>query len=230
MFPCSVTAIAGIFSFTAWSSSSSIRHAPSSSEYSVCRWRWTNSAMRHVNAETAERSPRLSLPFDGRRRLRGNIVHDAVDAFDLVDDARRDPCKQIVREAGPVGRHTVAALDRADRDRGLVGALVAHHPDALHRQEDGEALPQPRVPAGALDLFRDNGVGLAEQLEARRRHFTEDANGEAWTGKRLPDNEFFVETERAPDLAHLVLEELAQRLDQGHPHPLRQAADVVMAL
>jgi hypothetical protein len=33
----------GISSRAAWSSSSSIRHAPSSSENSVCRWRWTNS-------------------------------------------------------------------------------------------------------------------------------------------------------------------------------------------
>ena len=43
MLPCSVIAIAGIFSSTALSSSSSIRQAPSSSEYSECRWRWTNS-------------------------------------------------------------------------------------------------------------------------------------------------------------------------------------------
>src|SRR6185369_11113045 len=45
MFPCSVMAIAGIFSSTALSSSSSIRHAPSSSENSEWRWRWTNSVI-----------------------------------------------------------------------------------------------------------------------------------------------------------------------------------------
>ena len=45
MLPCSVTASAGIFSCAAWSSSSSMRQAPSSSEYSVCRWRWTKSAI-----------------------------------------------------------------------------------------------------------------------------------------------------------------------------------------
>src|SRR5258708_23083234 len=44
-FPCSVTAMARIFSAAARSSSSSIRQAPSSSENSVWRCRWTNSAM-----------------------------------------------------------------------------------------------------------------------------------------------------------------------------------------
>ncbi len=37
MLPCSVTASAGILRRAAWSSSSSMRHAPSSNEYSVCR-------------------------------------------------------------------------------------------------------------------------------------------------------------------------------------------------
>ena len=43
MLPCSVIAIAGIFSSTALSSSSSIRHAPSRSENSEWRCRWTKS-------------------------------------------------------------------------------------------------------------------------------------------------------------------------------------------
>ena len=41
--PCSVTASAGAPDCCAWSSSSPILHAPSSSEYSVCRCRCTNS-------------------------------------------------------------------------------------------------------------------------------------------------------------------------------------------
>ena len=45
MLPCSVIATAGIFSSTARSSISSIRQAPSSSEYSEWRWRWTKSDM-----------------------------------------------------------------------------------------------------------------------------------------------------------------------------------------
>src|SRR5258708_26824348 len=54
MFPCSVMAIAGIPSSTALSSSSSIRHAPSRSEYSECRWRWTKSLIADCRLQTED--------------------------------------------------------------------------------------------------------------------------------------------------------------------------------
>ena len=63
-----------------------------------------------------------------------------------------------------------------------------------------------------------------------RRHLAEDPHGEARAGKRLPDDELLVEPELAADRAHFVLEQLAQRLDELHPHALGQAADVVVAL
>ena len=68
------------------------------------------------------------------------------------------------------------------------------------------------------------------RLSAIRRHLAENPHREARPGKRLPHDELFVEAELPSDLAHLVLEQLAQRLDQLHAHALGQAADVVMAL
>src|SRR5256885_5647746 len=140
IFPCSVTATAGIFSLTASSSSSSMRHAPSRSEYSVWRWRWTNSGIRKVFQFTFLDSYILtfldvteslpSFPFDRRRRLRADVVDDAVDAFDFVDDPRRDAREQFVGQPRPVRRHAIAALHCAHRDPVLVGPCVAHHADA----------------------------------------------------------------------------------------------------
>ena len=43
-------------------------------------------------------------------------------------------------------------------------------------------------------------------------------------------DEFFRKPEFPAERADLVLEELAQGLDEPHPHPLGQAADVVVAL
>ena len=148
----------------------------------------------------------------------------------FVDDARRDRREQLVRQARPVGRHAVAALDGADRDRVLVGALVAHHADALHRQQHGERLPQPPVPAGALHFVRDDRVGAAHQSQARLGDLAEDPHGQAGTGERLPPDELVVEPELLADGAHFVLEQLPQRLDQLEPHALGQPADVVVAL
>src|SRR5262249_28732491 len=54
----------------------------------------------------------LSLPLDGGGRLAGDIVHDPVDALHLVDDPRRDPRQQLVRQVRPVRRHVIFRLHR----------------------------------------------------------------------------------------------------------------------
>ena len=87
--------------------------------------------------------------------------------------------EQIVRQPGPVGRHTVSALNRPDRDRVLVSSLVPHHPNALHGQQHGEALPQFRVPAVAPHLRDDDRVGAPQQSEPLGRHLTKNPDGEA---------------------------------------------------
>src|SRR5439155_27208810 len=114
--------------------------------------------------------------------------------------------------------------------RVLVSPFVTHYADALHRQEHGEALPQPRVPPVAPDFFGHDRIGAAQNREALVVHIAENAHSKAWAWKRLADDEFFVEPQLAADRAHLVLEQLAQRFDERHPHPLRQSADVVMTL
>ena len=49
-------------------------------------------------------------------------------------------------------------------------------------------------------------------------------------GKRVASDEGFGKAELAAQRPDLVLEELAQRLDELHVHALGQAADVVMRL
>ena len=49
-------------------------------------------------------------------------------------------------------------------------------------------------------------------------------------GKRMAADEGFRQAELAAEHAHLVLEQLAQRLDQLHVHALGQAADIVVRL
>src|SRR4030095_3067484 len=131
MLPCSVTATAGIFSSATRSSSSPTRQAPSSSENSVCRCRWTNSfigARLIFPRGVTEVPPYLGLwpgalglfPFDRGRRFRADVEHDAIDATHFVHDARRHAGEQIVRQPRPVGGHAVAAFAGANAKRVLV--------------------------------------------------------------------------------------------------------------
>jgi hypothetical protein len=61
-------------------------------------------------------------------------------------------------------------------------------------------------------------------------HLAGDPDREARPGERVPLDEAFGQAELAAELAHLVLEEFAKRLDQLHIHALGQAADIVVAL
>ena len=46
----------------------------------------------------------------------------------------------------------------------------------------------------------------------------------------MPPDKAFRKPELAPKIAHLVLEQLAQRLDQAESHLFRKPADIVMRL
>ena len=64
-----------------------------------------------------------SFPFDRGRRFGGDVVDDAVDSADLVDDAVRHRRERLVRKARPVGRHRVDGVDRTDRTRKIEGTV-----------------------------------------------------------------------------------------------------------
>src|SRR5512146_516048 len=102
------------------------------------------------------------LPFDRRGGLGGDIVGDAVDAAHLVDDPVRDASQQLVRQRGPVRGHEIRGLHCAQRDHVIVSPAVAHHPNRLHRQEDGERLCGLVVPPGLPQLFDEDRVRLLQ--------------------------------------------------------------------
>src|SRR4051812_1823036 len=105
-----------------------------------------------------------SFPFDGGGRFGGDVVGDAVDAPDLVDDTARYPGEKLVRERGPIGGHEVGGLHRPQGDDILVGPAVAHHADRLDRQKNGERLGGLVIPAGILQFLDKDIVGALEEL------------------------------------------------------------------
>ena len=95
------------------------------------------------------------------------------------------------RASSSAGRRVQSAvmpstrLDDADREHVLVGALIAHDADGLHRQEDGEGLPDAVVPAGGADLLLDDGVGGLHDGDALGGDLAEDADGQAGAGEGM---------------------------------------------
>src|SRR6478735_3498527 len=111
------------------------------------------------------------LPLDRRGGLRRDVIDHSVDAFDLVDDSRRDGGQQVVGQRHPVGGHAVL------------------------------------------------GVHRAQHGAARARHLTQHAHRQARSGERLSPQHVARQADLGAQRAHLVLEQLAQRLDQLQVHP-----------
>ncbi len=171
------------------------------------------------------------FPFDGAGGFGGDVVDDAVDAGDFVDDAAADAGEEVVGEAGPVGGHEVFGGDGAEGDDFLVGTAVAHDADAFDGEEDGEGLLGAFAEhAGGAQLVDEDGVGLAQGLQAIPGEGAEAADGEAGAGEGLAPDDFVGQAEGGAEAAHFVFEEEAQGLDELEVHVVGQAADVVVGL
>src|SRR5690606_13626509 len=81
-----------------------------------------------------------SFPLDRAWWLRGDVVDDAVDAAYLVDDAGCRAAEEVHVVRIEIRRHTIDRGDRAQRADEVIGPMVAHDADGLHRQKHGEGL------------------------------------------------------------------------------------------
>src|SRR6059058_2104603 len=171
-----------------------------------------------------------SLPLDGRRGLAGDVVDHARDTWHLVHDAPRDVVEKLVRQPRPVRGHEVDRLHRPQRDHVVVAATVAHHAHRAHRQEDREGLTHAIVeivPAQLLDVDR---IRAPQELGVLGAHLAEDPHREPRSGEGVAMGELARQPELGAEPAHLVLEQLAQRLDELETHPLGEPAHVVVRL
>src|SRR5215213_4863811 len=171
-----------------------------------------------------------SLPLDRGWRLRRDVIDHAVHAGHLVHDPARDLREDLVWQLRPVGRHPVLGGHRPNGDDVRIRSAVAHDAHGPNRRQDRERLPQRPVQTGALDLVDDDPIGLAQRVESLGSDLADDPDREAGAGERLEEDDRLRESHLEPDRAYLVLEQVAQRLDQLEPQVGRQAADVVMGL
>ena len=97
-------------------------------------------------------------------------------------------------------------------------------------EQDHRALPDLAVETGRGELLAGDGVGLAQQVEAVLGDLADDADAEAGAGERLALDDLLRQAELLADHPDLVLEQLAQRLDQLELEVLGEAAHVVVGL
>ena len=119
------------------------------------------------------------LPLDGCGRFGGDVVDYAVDPLDLVDDVVRHVGQELVGQVHPVGRHAVRGGHGAQGHAALVGALVAHHADALHRKQDSPRLPHLIVQPGGAQRVDIYFVDVLEDFDLLGRDVAQNADRKA---------------------------------------------------
>ena len=82
----------------------------------------------------------LLLPLNRRRGLAGNVIDDAADTVDFIDDAIGGAVEDIVRNASPFGGHEVVGGDGAKTEYIIVGTVVAHYAYSGKIGKDSEIL------------------------------------------------------------------------------------------
>src|SRR6476619_5186056 len=203
-----------------------LRNASSQANRRACGSATSTACTRlRIAIETAKEGE--LLPLDRRGGLRGDIERHPVHVFDLVDDPVGDSLQQVIRETGPVSGHRVVGGDGADHDRVGVGAAVPLDAD----REYAEGLPERTVELGGADLFLQDRIGGAEDVESLAVDLAaDDADRQAGTGEGLAPDHPLRQAELGADRPHLVLEQHPQRLDQLELEVVGQATDVVVGL
>ena len=171
------------------------------------------------------------FPLNGCRGLAGDVINDPVDALDLVDDAGGDLVQHVVGDAGPVGGHKVAGGDGAESQSVVIGPAVTHNAHGTHVGEHREILVHGALQMGLSDLVPENEVCQAQSVQLVLRHLADDPDGKARTRERLAHDQILRQAQLPTKLTDLVLEQVAQRLDDFlKVNVVGQTADVVVAL
>ncbi len=172
----------------------------------------------------------LLFPLDCGWRFGGDVVAYAVYAAHFVDDFVADLGEELVGKVCPVGCHGIGRSDGTERYGTFVGAFVAHHAYALHRQQDYAGLPYFVVESGVAQTLDEDMIGILEHGHFFAGNLAENAHCQTGTGEGVALDEVFGHAELAAHCADFVLEQQAERFAQFEVHALGEAADVVVAL
>ena len=99
------------------------------------------------------------FPLNRRWGFTGDIVDDAVNMGDLIDDAGGGAVEDVVGDTSPIGGHEVGGGDAAEGEGIVVGAAVAHDTDGAHIRQHGEILADAVGEACVCQLLAEDGVG-----------------------------------------------------------------------
>lgn len=125
-------------------------------------------------------------------------------------------------------RHGVFCVYRAKDHGPFLGAPILSNAYAFKVRNHGKILPHLFSKPILRKLLTENGVGFSHCLQAIPRDGAKAADAQTGAGKRLTVNHAVGKSKGFAHHSDFILKEKLQRLHQGKPQILRQAAHVVM--
>jgi hypothetical protein len=168
--------------------------------------------------------------LNGTRRFASDIIDDATDTVDLIDDPPADSFQKLAVEREPVGGHEISCFHGTEDNHLSVHPLVSHDTDHTHifRQDSCKSLRDLSVQASGDDFVDEDLVGLTSDLELCLVHLADDPDGQAWAWEWMSPYQLFWNSEVCSQCSDFVLEELSQGLDQLQMHTLEKSTNVVV--
>ena len=90
----------------------------------------------------------------------------------------------------------------------LIGTLIAHHANCLHREDYREGLPNFIIQPVLFDLIEIDLIRVAQNVQSVFTHCARAANSEPRPWERVTLDEIFVQAQLTAERPHLILEQL----------------------
>ena len=143
----------------------------------------------------------------------GDVVDHPVDVADFIGDAARDLGQQVIGNPCPVGGHKIVGGDSTDGQQMVIGPVVAHDAHGADPGQDAEELGHVLFIAVLRHLVPEDPVGFLEDFHLFRGDLADDPHPQAGAGEGLTPHQLPGDAQLLPYPAHLVLEQVLQRLD-----------------
>ncbi len=153
------------------------------------------------------------LPLDGCRGFGADVVQHAVDAFYFVEDAVGGFAQEVVGELYPVCGHGVFGDDGAEVGGKFVGAFVSFDTDGFDGDESRIGLPAFVVPSPLAQGADEDGVAVADDVEAFSGDFSRASDGQTGAGEGVTPEDVVGDAHGGSQFAYFVFEEEGQRFD-----------------
>ena len=149
----------------------------------------------------------------------------------LIDDPAGHLLQYFIRDLCALCGHEVDGLHGSQCDGVIIGSLIPHNAYGSHIGQGCEVLVDLAILTCVSDFLAVDGICILYDLDLLGGYFADDTDTQSGTGERLTEYQVLRDTKLQSYLTDLILEQVAQRLDDLlEIYIVGQAAYVVMGL